>query len=327
MVKEHQNINIYKITELAKQASLLEINTEPKIGNIGPGKAKLNTTYQDFIVSVDRISKEIQNYLMFLDTKLKNTHDLETLDYTSIEVGRFYYSASKAMMDSQRGGNTLLGHILLFGPLLAGMFVVIKYQTATLDNLMKITKKIIDNTTAQDSIDLYKAIRYANPGGLGTKTYLDVNSDESLEEIKKNNITLKDILKISENQDFLSFDIGNNYPFTYRFSYPHLSTWVQQYPMGQAILLLFISILSEIPDTLIVRKYGMEKALYVREKAKDIFNSKTFSEEFYEKIKKLDEELSDPNCYINPGTTADLTASGILVHLFIETFGLSVPSE
>lgn len=318
-----QNNKINEIIEIVKQASLLEINTEPKIGNIGSGKAKGNTTYQDFIVSVDAISKEVRRFLFDLHSKLQNTPNLDALDFASVEVGRFYYNASKAMIDSQKGGNTLLGHILLFGPLIAGMYLVIKYRTATLDNLMSITKKIIDNTTAEDAIGLYKAIRYANPGGLGTKKYLDVNSDESLEEIKTHNITLKNIFKISENQDFLSFDIGNNYPFTYKFSYKHLSKWAKKYPMEKAILLLFIAILSQIPDTLIVRKHGMQKASYVRKRAQDILNTITFSEEFYQKIKKLDEELSNPDCYINPGTTADLTASGILVHLFIEKFGIS----
>ncbi len=318
---------ILKLVEIAKQASLLEINTEPKIGNIGPGRAKENTTYHHFIASVDAISKEIQNYLIKIQSKVQNIGNLETVEYQTFEVGQFYYNASKAMMDSQVGGNTILGHILLFGPLLGAMVLGITYQISTIKDLMKITKHIIENTTAEDAIYLYKAIKYANPGGLGTKKYLDVNSDESLEEIKKQNITLKDIFKISEKEDFLCFEIVNNYPFTSNISSLNLSRWAKDYSMEKAILLLFITILAEISDTLIVRKHGMQKALYVREKAKEILNTKAFSEEFYQKIKKLDEELTNPCCYVNPGTTADLTACGILVYLFMEKFGLSSSSE
>ena len=314
------------ITNLAKEASLLEINTQPKIGNIGPGKAKDKTTYKDFIVSVDAISSEIYNFLKRLAEKFGNYENLNEIEFSKVEIGKFYLDASTAMMECQKGGNTLLGHILLFGPLVAAMYFFIKHRKSDLKELSNLTASILDNTTDLDAIHLYKAIRLANPGGLGSKRYLDVFSDSSFDEIRSKKISLKEIFKIGEKYDFLSYDLANNYPFTYKFSYINLLRFMERYPMDKAILLLLIAILVEIPDTLIIRKHGLEKARYVRTKAKEIFNTSPFSPSFYEKIKKLDEELSNPKCYINPGTSADLTASGILVTLFMKKFSSSFSS-
>ena len=80
--------------------------------------------------------------------------------------------------------------------------------------------------------------------------------------------------------------------------------------LNDACLLTFLTILSQVPDTLISRKYGSDEALKISMMTRDLLNLKDESD-FMEKGKEFDDYLYN-NKY-NPGTTADLTAASIFV--------------
>lgn len=317
MLSDWEFDEIAKLVSIAKKASLLEINSEPKIGNIGPGREKDNTTYKDFLISVNSIEIELRNFLQSLATKISNIPNINDIPFQQIGLGSFYLKATERMMNSQSGGNTLLGHILLFGPMVAGMYIFRKLRMKALKELIIITERILDSTQPIDSINLYHALRCANPGGLGTSEYLDVYSDSSFDEIKRDNVSMKKIFAYSQNYDSISSELSNNYKFSYNFSLPNLSKFTMNHPINNSVVLLILSVLAEIPDSLIVRKYGKELANEVRDKAKEILRSEPFSNDFLVQVEQLDKELTRKDRYVNPGTTADLTAIGVLIYLFI----------
>ena len=82
----------------------------------------------------------------------------------------------------------------------------------------------------------------------------------------------------------------------------------------------FLKIISEHPDTLIIRKSGLQAALYVSNKATEILKVGGISiKEGLSLAKELDNFLHSKKGKLNPGTTADLMAGVILSALI---FGL-----
>ena len=82
-------------------------------------------------------------------------------------------------------------------------------------------------------------------------------------------------------------------------------------------MLTFLTILSQVPDTLISRKYGSEEALKISMMTRDLLNLKD-APDFKDRLKEFDDYLFD-NGY-NPGTTADLTAASIFVSYLKSNF-------
>ena len=80
--------------------------------------------------------------------------------------------------------------------------------------------------------------------------------------------------------------------------------------LNDACVLTFLTILSQVPDTLISRKYGSDEALKISMMTRDLLKLKD-SGDFAERLQEFDDYLFD-NHY-NPGTTADLTAASIFV--------------
>ena len=80
--------------------------------------------------------------------------------------------------------------------------------------------------------------------------------------------------------------------------------------LNEACVMTFLTILSEVPDTLISRQKGTDTALKVSMMTRDLLRLKGESD-FKQRLAEFDDYLFD-NGY-NPGTTADLTAASIFV--------------
>ena len=83
----------------------------------------------------------------------------------------------------------------------------------------------------------------------------------------------------------------------------------------------FLKVLSDHPDTLIIRKSGLPAALSVSQDATEILKYSGISSETGLKLtKQLDLKLHEKDGILNPGTTADIIAGIIFCALL---FGLS----
>jgi triphosphoribosyl-dephospho-CoA synthase len=84
--------------------------------------------------------------------------------------------------------------------------------------------------------------------------------------------------------------------------------------INNATIDTFLKILSENPDSLIMRKMGEKAAKHVSEAARRIIEAGgSESKEGNKMLWSLDEELKKENGKLNPGTTADLTAASLFV--------------
>ena len=71
---------------------------------------------------------------------------------------------------------------------------------------------------------------------------------------------------------------------------------------------VFLKILSEVPDTFIIRKVGETKAESVSSDSKKILKEGGLTTQSGRNLlNKLDGKLRDKNHHLSPGTTADLT--------------------
>ena len=106
-------------------------------------------------------------------------------------------------------------------------------------------------------------------------------------------------------------------PAVFEIGYPTYHKLKQEKSKNDACLLTFLTILSQVPDTLISRKYGSDEALKISMMTRDLLNIKD-SDDFSDKVEEFDDYLYK-NKY-NPGTTADLTAASIFVSYLKSNF-------
>ena len=216
--------------------------------------------------------------------------------------------------DWQRGGNTLLGTIMLFAPLAvaAGMTSTKNNFVFDFSELRKNMDLVVKSTTSQDSVDVYQAIDIAKPSGLNGAPDLSVKDPASKERLIKENVTLFEVFRIAASYDDICSEWINNFPITFDVAYPYLMKQLKTKFMNNAIVNSFLKVLSEYPDTFITRKVGLEKSREVSFGAKEILElGGTETVEGKKYLIEFDKKLRKAGNNYNPGTTADITAAAL----------------
>jgi triphosphoribosyl-dephospho-CoA synthase len=229
-----------------------------------------------------------------------------------VEVGRIIKDCVENISAWQHGGNTLLGTVILLSPLAvaAGMSRSEK-GIFNAEELRKNLNLVAESTTPEDAVELYEAVRNANPSGLGRVSDLDVNSPDSINKILNEKISLYQIFKIASTYDTICSEWVNNYAITFDFSYPYLFEQLQKNDdPSVAIIQTFLKVLAEYPDTFIARKTSFEKAKEVSLRATQILQLGALETPFGRKsLHRFDQELRRESNLLNPGTTADIVAA------------------
>lgn len=232
----------------------------------------------------------------------------------NVGVGRIIRDCVSEIANWQRGGNTLLGTVLLFVPLaVAAGMTPLEDGVFQLSELRRNLKKVVEATTPEDAAAVYEAIRIAKPSGLGKAPDLDVNDPTSIDRILNERITLFHVFKIASTYDRVCSEWVNNYPVTFDFAYPRLKGRIDSgEDLNTVIVHVFLEVLATYPDTFIARKVGMEKARQVSALAKDVLeNGGLKTPAGRKKLRLFDAFLRLDGNNLNPGTTADITAAAI----------------
>jgi len=232
----------------------------------------------------------------------------------NVGVGQIIRDCVSEIANWQRGGNTLLGTVLLFVPLaVAAGMTPLEDGVFQLSELRQNLKKVVEATTPEDAAAVYEAIRIAKPSGLGKAPDLDVNDPTSIDRILNERITLFHVFKIASTYDRVCSEWVNNYPVTFDFAYPRLKGRIDSgEDLNTAIVHVFLEVLATYPDTFIARKVGMEKARQVSALAKDVLeNGGLKTPAGRKKLRLFDAFLRLDGNNLNPGTTADITAAAI----------------
>jgi triphosphoribosyl-dephospho-CoA synthase len=211
----------------------------------------------------------------------------------------------------QKGGNTLLGTVILFMPItVAAGMTPMEGNAFDLLILRENMKLAVESTTAEDAVKLYEAIDIAKPSGLNGAPDLDVKDANSKTRLIKENVSLFEVFKIAAGYDDVCFEWVNNYPITLDMAYPYLMDQLKTKGLNTAIIHTFLKVLAERPDTFIARKIGRAKAQEVSAEAARVLKmGGVETPQGRESIIRFDRKLRDSGNDYNPGTTADITAA------------------
>ena len=298
-------------------ASLLELSGWPKPGNVHRTHDFKNTRFEHFLTGISSIQPSFYE----LCSRINDEYNPVENNLEIVGLGKFYLSAAERMMKYQKGGNVVLGHILILGPLSAASTVCLRKEINDFNKFETILSEIISAASVEDTILLYKAINTCNPGSMGKISKYDLNNKNALSEIQKDKITLKRIFELSKDYDLISSEYASGFQIILNEALPYFfSCYEEENDINKASVNTFLKILSEHPDSLIVRKMGKEHAMKISKKAQKIILSGGInSSKGLRSIEKFDMELQKESGKLNPGTTADLLAGVLFLALL---FGL-----
>jgi len=170
----------------------------------------------------------------------------------------------------------------------------------------------VESTTPEDAVNVYEAIRTANPSGLGKVSDLDVNDPNSVDKIRKDRTSLYEVFKLASGYDLVCSEWVNNYPITFDLAYPSLRRQFEENKtLDSVIVLTFLEVLAEHPDTLIARKTSCEEARRISLTAKEVLKLGIESSRGKQSLSRFDEELRRSSNLLNPGTTADILSAAL----------------
>lgn len=287
---------IDELVSAAVIASLLEVSAL-KPGNVHPNRNIPSTRFEHFLCA------NVVVYNSLKEIALGGS------------IGTNILQAVNKTKKWQHGGNINFGILLLFAPILAaaGKMIKEKKEVSNMEELKRLIKEIVDGTTYEDSVKIYQAIKIVQPGGLGSVEDLDVNNEDSIRKIIDDKIDLKYIFNQASSWDNIAREWVTNYEISFKIGLPFFSScYEKNKDLFKCITLTFLKILSEYPDTLIIRKTNKQIALEISKKAKEILEIKDPLKQNKE-IFDFDDYLHGFNGKYNPGTTADLVANTIFL--------------
>jgi triphosphoribosyl-dephospho-CoA synthase len=295
-----------EVSRRLELAMLLEVSVYPKPGNVHRTRDYSGTRFEHFLASAVAARSYFERAAErgVLISRGKISHQ-------EVHVGSMIRDTVIGVMDSHRGGNTSLGTVMLFVPLAVAAGMTIALRRFSLSRLRRNLRQILMSTTATDAVALYEAVAYARPGGLGEVPELDVRDPASRRKILRLRLNLLDIARLAADRDSICREWATNYNTTFELGYPYFRKELARTgDLNEATVNTYLKILSEIPDTLIARKTTLQKARWVSNRARKALALGGFSTRTGRKeIERLDDELGTNGNLLNPGATADITAS------------------
>ena len=281
-------MNSFDIMKASQIACCLEVSS------FKPGNVHRNKDYDDI------------KYHHFLNSGVAFGDIIYKASKDPLNIGQYI---KLAVIESKKWSpsNANLGIIMLHTPIAT---TTGQMEEFNINTLKKEIKNTVKNTTTDDAIAVYDAIEIAMPNINPPKEGPDAQKNDAKQELREKNLTLYDVFKISSSWDSISYEWTKGFNISFE-GYNLLNKYYKQYNnINLATTKTFLNILSNHPDTLIARKKDENTSKMVSNKAKEVLNN--FNEE---SLLKFDKFLSNEGNKLNPGTTADLIASSLMIFL------------
>ena len=215
-------------------------------------------------------------------------------------LGQKIFRAVEATRDAV-GCNTNLGIVLLAAPLIQA-FMTPDPRNSLRDDV----KTILLNTTLDDAEWVYRAIRLAQPGGLGEAPEQDVSDAPE--------VTLLETMQLAASRDSIARQYANYFADVFHMAVPlyhaQLSRWEDE---EWATVAVFVGIISRYTDSHIERKFGAECSRQISNRMTEVGRvlfASPLPRINLDALKEVDLDFKSRG--INPGTTADLTVATLL---------------
>ena len=308
-LKTRLNDRAKHISRCLELAILFEVGAN-KPGNVNLMVGFEGTRYEHFLASAVAAAPSFE---------LAAERGIEVLNGSrrigDVRLGQIMKTCVVDVNSWQRGGNTLLGTIILLSPLAvaAGMTGTEGKHVFEMQGLRSNLRLVIESTTSEDAVSLYEAIDIAKPSGLNKAPELDVNDPTSVNRILKENISLLEVFRIASAYDNVCAEWVNNYPITFDFAYACLMEQIgESGDLNKSIIHTFLTVLAQYPDSFVARKVGIEKAKEVSSLAGEVLKLGGLGTSIgKERLHEFDLELRKSDSLLNPGTTADVIAAAL----------------
>jgi triphosphoribosyl-dephospho-CoA synthase len=245
--------------------------------------------------------------LNFVDFLLSATAIVEPLDRAATTgVGRAVLDAIAGTRQLV-GTNTNLGMVLLLAPLAA---------VPPDANLATGVEAVSAATTIDDARLVFRAIRLAQPGGLGEVADQDVRREPTM--------PLRAVMTMAAERDMIARQYANGFHEVFEDALPVLRESLDAgSPLETAIVSCYLTVLARHPDSLIARKHGPDAAREVSRRAADLLDAGCPNcDEAGVRLDGFDCWLRHPANRFNPGTTADLVTAALFAALRDGTISL-----
>jgi triphosphoribosyl-dephospho-CoA synthase len=238
--------------------------------------------------------------LHFVDFLLSASAIAEPLDRAaSAGVGRAVLDSIAATRQVV-STNTNLGIVLLLAPLAA---------VPRAANLAEGVQAVLAATTVDDARLVFRAIRLAQPGGLGAAVDQDVRHEPT--------ISLRAVMSLAAKRDLVARQYANGFHEVLKDALPALRASLDAgWPAETAIVSCYLGLLARYPDSLIARKSGLASAQEVSRRAAEVLDVDWPDNELARsRFEAFDSWLRHPDNRLNPGTTADLVTAALFAAL------------
>jgi triphosphoribosyl-dephospho-CoA synthase len=301
------------VSRCASLAALMEVSAYPKPGNVHRTRDLPDTRFEHFLAGGVAIGPDMRELALSGRDAVSGVHG-----WDKINIGRSVLNAVVDSLGWQTGGNVNLGVVLLFAPIAAAAGATL-HESGSINvlDLRENLEKVVRAAVPDDTVDIYKAINVAmSIETLGNVGELDVTDEDSRGRIKDERISPLEVFEKCAGRDSICSEWVTGFQITFELGYPKLKSYLDEGSVNDAIINTFTHILSKYPDSLIARKSGASQAARVSKQAKKILEAGGASTDKGQKLLwALDEELHGAKGGLNPGTTADLTATAIFVSL------------
>jgi len=150
------------VSKCLELAILLEVSAN-KPGNVNRANDFERTRYEHFLASAVAMSPSFK-----IAAERGIAVSQKNLGLDDIELGLIIKDCVMSVNAWQHGGNTLLGTALLLLPIAAAAGITYDNERALdVQGLRKNLGFVVESTTPEDAVNVYEAIRTANPSGLG----------------------------------------------------------------------------------------------------------------------------------------------------------------
>jgi triphosphoribosyl-dephospho-CoA synthase len=196
--------------------------------------------------------------------------------------------------------NTNLGIVLLLAPMAAVLDGV---------DLARGIEDVLAATTVEDAQWAYRAIRLAQPGGIGSVAEQDVRGEPV--------VGLRAAMQLAADTDLIARQYAAGYREVLTEAVPYLKEFaLEGRPLETAIVGSFLRVLARHPDSLIARKHGLAIAQSVSDRAAQVLQSGWPDRAAARRqCDRFDSWLRNATRRLNPGTTADLVTAALYAAL------------
>jgi triphosphoribosyl-dephospho-CoA synthase len=270
---------VLSIAECTMLAVIMEA-TAPKPGNVHRGADFEDLSYPDFLVAAALVGPIMETAV-------------------AVPLGQSVLAAVEATRRAV-ATNTNLGTILLIAPLA-------KVQRSV--PLAEGVADVLARLTCDDACDVYRAIRRAQPGGMGRVENADVSGPPPDDLVAA--------MRLAAQRDMVARQYAENFQQVLGVVVPCLARTLAEGPsLPEAIVRVHLEVMSEFPDSLIARRCGPQVARQAADRAQHALSLGRPGDEAYERgLSDLDFWLRADGHRRNPGTTADLIAAGLFAAL------------